>query len=156
MAAREATAMETLAGAWLSDLIRANLSSLTEYATTVARAQVPWYRSVPPEQLQGMFATTYQILAQTLLSGDIAPMRGHMEQAITERLRQGAPVEDILQLSTLLEAGVADLIRHQPGADPQRVAGAERLLVMTSKNMRLIISGINLRLLSRLPPVPPA
>jgi len=145
--------METLAGAWLSDLIRANLPGLTDYAVTVARAQVPWYRTVPPEQLQGMFATTFRMLAQTLLTGDIAPMRGHMEQAITERLSQGAPVEGILQLSTLLEAGIRDLIRQQQGADPQRVAGAERLLVMTCKNLRLIISGINLRLLSSLPPV---
>ena len=80
-------------------------------------------------------------------------MRAHMEQAITERLRQGAPVEGILQLSTLLEAGITDLIHRETQADPVRVASAERLLVMTSKNLRLIISGINLRLLSKLPPV---
>ena len=145
--------METLAGAWLSDLIRANLPSLVAYATTVARAQVPWYRNLPPEQLEVMFTTTYRMLAQTLLTGDIGPMRGHMEQAITERLLQGAPVEGILQLATLLEVGVHDLMARQVGADPDRVAGAERLLVMTSKNLRLIISGINLRLLSKLPPV---
>lgn len=145
--------METLAGAWLADLIRSNLFSLSESAMTVARAQVPWYHNVPPEQLQTMFSTTYWMLGQTLLTGDISPMRGHMEQAITERLRQGAPVEGILQLSTLLEAGVIELIHHQQGVEPLRVASAERLLVMTSKNLRLIISGINLRLLSRLPPV---
>ncbi len=143
--------METLSGAWLSDLIRSNLTSLTTYAVTVARAQVPWYRTVPPEQLEVMFTTSYRVLAQTLLTGDISPMRGHMEQAITERLRQGAPVEGILQLSTLLEVGVRDMMARQAGADPDRIAGAERLLVMTSKNLRLIISGINLRLLSKLP-----
>jgi hypothetical protein len=145
--------METLAGAWLSDLIRSNLTSLAVNATTVARAQVPWYRNVPPEQLRGMLATSYTMLAQTLLSGDITPMRTHMEQVITERLSQGAPVEGILHLSTLLEAGVTDLIHRDPQVDPARVAAAERLLVMTSKNLRLIISGINLRLLSKLPPV---
>jgi hypothetical protein len=100
-----------------------------------------------------MLATSYTMLAQTLLTGDITPMRTHMEQAITERLSQGAPVEGILQLSTLLEAGVRDLILRETTADPTRVAAAERLLVMTSKNLRLIISGINLRLLSKLPPV---
>jgi hypothetical protein len=145
--------METLAGAWLSDLIRSNLISLAVNATTVARAQVPWYRNVPPEQLQGLLATSYTMLAQTLLTGDITPMRAYMERAITERLSQGAPVEGILQLSTLLEAGVRDLILRETTADPTRVAAAERLLVMTSKNLRLIISGINLRLLSKLPPV---
>lgn len=145
--------METLAGAWLSDLIRANLIGLVDYAVTVARAQVPWYRDVPPEQLEGMFTVSYRMLAQTLLTGDINPMRAHMEQVITERLRQGAPVEGILQLSTLLEVGVRDLMERQVGAEPARVAGAERLLVTTSKNLRLIISGINLRLLSKLPPV---
>ena len=43
--------MESAYGPWLADLILSNLDSLARTAVTTARAQVPWYRGLPPDQL---------------------------------------------------------------------------------------------------------
>ena len=147
--------MDLSTGNWLATLILNNADHLARMAVMTARAQVPWYRSIDPDRLQVLFVRAYQALALSFSTGGIAPMRSYIEQVIPQRLQDGAPAEGLIQVATLLEAGVQQLIARERAADPAQVSGAERQLSTVVKSMRLVISGINLRLLNKLPDLPP-
>ena len=147
--------MDLSTGNWLAALISTNADHLARLAVMTARAQVPWYRSIDPDRLQVLFVRAYQALAQTFSSGELTPLRSYIDQVIPQRLRDGAPAEGLIQVATLLEAGVQQLIAQERATDPVRATAAERQLSTVVKSMRLLISGINLRLLNKLPDLPP-
>jgi hypothetical protein len=135
-------------GHWVSELIKANLDELATEAVTLAQAQVTLYSRLSTEVVKDMFTTTYRALADTLDSGSIEPMRAHMEVVIPSRIQSGASAESLIALATLLEGTVHRLIlREQP--DPLVAAEASRSLMAQTKNARLILTGINLRLLTQ-------
>ncbi|HMA33042.1 MAG TPA: hypothetical protein VKY74_01075 [Chloroflexia bacterium] len=140
--------MENPTGIWLSELILTHADRLALQAVVAACAQVPWYRQFPPDVLQGTFVSTYQTLAQVFPTLDITPMRVYMDRVIVERIRAGAPAESLMAVASLLESGVHALIDQQPAPGAARAAEAHRLTLAITKNLRLILSGINLRLLT--------
>lgn len=140
--------MPNIIGHWVAELIRINLDELATEAVTLAQNQVALYNRLPTEVVKDIFATTFRALADTLDSGTIEPMRAHMEVVIPSRIQSGASAESLIALATLLEGTVHRLIlREQP--DPMVAAEASRSLMAQTKNARLILTGINLRLLTQ-------
>lgn len=147
--------MDVPTGTWLSQLILAHLDPLAAQAVTTAQAQVPWYREIGRDRLHTVFKAAYATLATIFPANDLTPMRQYMEQVIAERLQQGAPAEGLIHVATILEAGVLALIDQEREAAPQHTVAATRQMQVATKNLLLIISGINLRVLSKLPSLPP-
>ena len=146
--------MENATGEWLAALILDHLDLLAAAATATALAQVPWYQTFPPAAVREMFRQSYRALAQVFPTHDITPMRRYVEEVITERLRSGAPAEGLIAVATILEDEVHRLIERESRDDPRRAADAARQLMAVTKNMRMIMSGINLRLLTERAPGP--
>ncbi|MDQ2809461.1 MAG: hypothetical protein M3Z04_21510 [Chloroflexota bacterium] len=139
--------MSKAVGLWLSDLILAHLDTLASEAVAIAQAQVPWYSTLPAPAVQAVFVTTYQMLAATCAADDVLPMQTYVERVIMDRINNGAPAEGLIALATLLEGTIHRLINREGSADPLRAAHASRRLMDYTKSLRLLMSGINLRLL---------
>jgi len=146
--------MENATGEWLAALILDHLDLLAAEATATALAQVPWYQTFPPAAVREMFRESYRALAQVFPTHDITPMRNYVEEVITERLRSGAPAEGLIAVATILEDEIHRLIERDSRDNPRRGADAARQLMAVTKNMRMIMSGINLRLLTERAPEP--
>src|SRR4051794_37699824 len=130
----------------LAQLIRTHSTQLTRRAVEQARAQVPWYRTLPPDAVQQMFAQDYQALAQALQSNDVAPLRAYVEQMGEERIHSGASAESMIAVATLIEESVRWLIDQELATYPAEARDATRRVQTLTKNIRMILSGINLRL----------
>ena len=139
--------MSKVVGSWLSDLILAHLDSLANEAVAIAQAQVPWYSTLPTPAVHRIFVTTYQMLAATCAADDVLPMQIYVERVIEDRISSGAPAEGLIALATLLEGTIHRLINRESTADPLRAAQASRQLMSYTKSLRMLMSGINLRLL---------
>ncbi len=139
--------MSKATGLWLSELILAHLEPLASEAVAIAQAQVPWYQELPVPAVQAIFATTYRILAETCASDDITPMQTYVDRVITDRIHSGVPAEGLIAVATLLEGTIHRLINRESTADPLWAAQASRQLMGHTKNLRLLMRGISLRLL---------
>jgi len=139
--------MSKATGLWLSELILAHLEPLASEAVAIAQAQVPWYQALSAPAVQAIFATTYRILAETCATDDVTPMQTYVERVIVDRIHSGVPAEALIALATLLEGTIHRLINRESTADPLRAAQASRQLMGHTKNVRMLMSGLNLRLL---------
>jgi hypothetical protein len=131
----------------LAQLILANHGALTERAVEQARAQVPWHRTLAPGPLHRMFTQDYRALAEMLESNDTAALRAYVIQTGEQRIQMGAPAESLIAGATLIEENVRWLIDRELAADPAVAREATRRVQIATKNIRMILSGINLRLL---------
>ncbi len=138
--------MSKAGGLWLSDLILTHLDSLATEAVAIAQAQVPWYQTLPMSVALEIFVNTYRALAETCAADDVEPMRTYVSQVIEDRIRGGAPAEGLIALATLLEGTIHRLINRESSADPLWAAQVSRQLMGQTKSIRMLMSGINLRL----------
>ena len=129
---------------WVANLIRTHLDMLATSAATRACELIPIYRTMDPLQLHAAFAGLYQAIAATVGAADPAALRGHLEQHIPQRLRQGMAVTDILHLSVVLQDELESLVEQAATAESIPTAPALRLLQSTQTRVRMIVSGINL------------
>lgn len=129
----------------LPQLILNHCSQLTCRTAEQARAQVPWYRSLPPDTLDRMVSEDYQRLAQTLQSNDLYALRTYIEQTGQERLQMGAPAESLIAVATLMEANVRRLIDTEWAIYPLLAHDATRRMQATTRNIGMILRGLNLR-----------
>ncbi len=133
---------------WVANLIRTHLDLLATSAATRACELIPIYRTMDPLQLHAAFANLYQAIAATVGESDPAPLRGHLEQQIPQRLRQGMAVTDLLHLSMVLQDELEHLVEQEAAAESMPTAPALRLLQSTQTRVRMIVSGINLQVLA--------
>ena len=133
---------------WVANLIRTHLDLLATSAATRACELIPIYRTMDPLQLHAAFANLYQAIAATVGESDPAPLRGHLEQQIPQRLRQGMAVTDLLHLSVVLQDELEHLVEQEAAAESMPTAPALRLLQSTQTRVRMIVSGINLQVLA--------
>ncbi|HMA33034.1 MAG TPA: hypothetical protein VKY74_01035 [Chloroflexia bacterium] len=138
--------------AWLTELIRAHQAEMAASIAARARQRIPLYAGMPPSQVQAIFERVYQVMAQSLASGDLTVMRAFMQQAIVERLQAGAPAPDLIALIPSLGDEVRAVVDRESATDPRQTAQALRQLQTLISNMRMIVSEINLSLLKTPPP----
>jgi hypothetical protein len=136
-------------------LITTHLDSLVARTLQIAVAQVPWYHNFAEAELAQMFRRDYQALAEVLGNNNMAALRTYVEQTGMARIAQGASAPELITIATLLEAGVSHLIATEMGTASTQAAEATRRVQMVIKNMRMILSGINLRLLTHVNSSPP-
>ncbi len=139
---------------WAARLIDSHRDALTERALDLARAQIPWYHSQSPDTLRRMFSDDYRALAQVLRTNDTAALRTHIEQVATECIHRGAPAAGLIAMASLLEESVRALIERE-AANPAVAAEATRRVQVITKNISMILSGVNLRLLTQSQQPPP-
>ena len=132
----------------LPQLILNHCAQLTHRTAEQARAQVPWYRNLAPDALDRMFTGDYQRLAQTLQTNDMVALRTYVEQTGQERLQMGAPAESLIAVATLMEENVRRLIDMELATNPMIARDATRRVQSTIRNIRMILSGLNLRRLT--------
>jgi hypothetical protein len=111
-----------------------------------AQAQVPWYRTLAPDTLHRMFVRDYQALVQALQSNDSSTLRTYVEQMGEERIVMGATAENLIASVTLIEESVRWLIDRELAPYPVAARDATRRVQTITKNIRMILSGINLRM----------
>jgi hypothetical protein len=133
---------------WVANLIRTHLDLLATSAATRACELIPIYRTMDPLQLHAAFANLYHAIAATVGETDPAPLRGHLERQIPQRLRQGMAVTDLLHLSVVLQDELEHLVEQEAAAESMPTAPALRLLQSTQTRVRMIVSGINLQVLA--------
>jgi hypothetical protein len=133
---------------WVAGLIRVHLDMLATSAAARACELIPIYRTMEPPQLHTAFANLYQAIAATVGEADPAPLRGHLEQHIPQRLRQGIAVTDLLHLSVALQDELERLVTQQAAAAAIAPDAAIRLLQSIQTRVRMIVSGINLQVLA--------
>lgn len=143
--------MDTSTNTWLTELVQTNLDILAARAADAARARVSWYRNIPPERLHTMFATTYGVLAEVFPADNLTPLRLYMDAVITERIRSGATALDLLDVIAIIESELIRLIDAQTDVPAARRLEASRQTTTIIRNMRMILSSINLRLLTQAP-----
>src|SRR5690348_9190273 len=141
-------------GLMLAQLIRTQSAGLIERTVEQACAQVPWYRTLAPDAIQRMFTQDYQALAQVLESNDNAALRVYVVETGEQRLETGAPAESLIAVATLIEENVRRLIDRELASDPTAIHDATRRVQIVTKNIRMILSGINLRRLVNAPRQP--
>ncbi|HMA34538.1 MAG TPA: hypothetical protein VKY74_08655 [Chloroflexia bacterium] len=137
-----------------AELVVAHLESLVARTLPAACSQVPWYRSLPAAVLQEMFRHDYEALAAMLASNDMAALRAYVEQTGIERIGKGASAPALIAAAALLENEVSQLIAVEMAPDHASAIAATRRVQLITKNVRMILSGINLRLLTQ-PAAPP-
>ena len=133
-------------GLTLAQLIRTQSAVLIEHTVEQACAQVPWYRTLPPEALHRMFNQDYQALARVLESNDTAALRVYVVETGEQRLQTGAPAESLIAVATLIEENVRRLVDRELAGDPTAAHDATRRVQIVTRNIRMILSGINLRM----------
>ncbi|HMA36473.1 MAG TPA: hypothetical protein VKY74_18595 [Chloroflexia bacterium] len=148
--------METPTGTWLAELILSHLDELAATLGEAARRDIPLYRAMEPAVVHPLFAALYQVLAQTLAAGDMAPMRTYLQHVTVSRIRDGAAAASFIKLAEISDATVDRLVQRELPHDPAFAAEALRQVHTVSQNVRLILSEINLQLLSQRPPSSPA
>lgn len=148
--------MDTPARAWLADLVLHNIDALADELATVARQRFPLYAALPPEQVLPLFVALYQVVAQSLAQADIAPLRTYFEQVTARRIRAGASADGFIQLAAISQEALDRLIARESADNPERAAAARHAYSTIITNTRLILSEINLRLLTHPPEAPPA
>ncbi len=132
----------------LPQLILQHTPVLARRTAAQACAQMPWYRSQAPNLLDHMFARDYQQLAQMLQSADVATLRTYIEQSGEERLQMGASAESLIAVAALMEENVRRLIDTELSGSPTVAKDATRRVQAAIRNIRMILSGLNLRRLT--------
>jgi len=138
-------------GPWLAALIQTHLDDLAAGLAAAARRQMPLYRDLDPAPVQTLFVALYQVLAQAFATDDVGLVRTYLEQVTSVRIRDGASAAAFIQLVSISDAAIDQLIQGAHSASPQYVADALRHQRAMSNTIRLILSEINLRLLNRAP-----
>jgi hypothetical protein len=136
----------------VAELIEAHLDQLLEQTGLHVADQVPWYHDLPQLSQNALFRQDYQALIRMLLTDDIAALRTYLDQAIPARLNRGAPATGLITAAGLMEIELGQLVAAEMADDPARAADTMRRVASVIKNMRMIISGINLRLLMQSTP----
>jgi hypothetical protein len=140
--------MSTATGPWLAALIQAHIEDLAEALGEAARRDIPFYQAIPPQQVQHLFRALYQAVAATVEAGDLLPMRTHLEQITAARIRAGVAASSYIALVPLSQANLLALIERDGSSDRALKADAIRVVQSIHTNARLMLSEINLRLLS--------
>ena len=121
---------------------------LVAWAAARANAQIPFYCELPSTAVEQMFRDDFQAIAAVLDAPDLVQLRSYVEASTTQRIVAGAPATVLIAGATLLEDGVRYLIESDSDLDTVAPTEAMRRVQMVVKNMRMIVSGINLRLLT--------
>ena len=132
----------------LTQLILQHCAQLTNRTGEQACAQVPWFRTLAPDALERMFTEDYQQLARMLQTNDVGMLRTYIEQAGQARLQMGAPAESLIAAAALMEENLRRLIDAELVAYPPAAKDATRRVQMATRNVRMILSGLNLRRLT--------
>lgn len=132
----------------LTQLILGHSTQLATRTVEQAWAQVPWYRTLSPATLDRMFLSDYQQLAEMLQTNDVMALRTYIEQTGQERLQMGAPAESLIAVAALMEENLRRLIEDDLKAHPVVAREATRRVQTIIRNIRMILSGLNLRRLT--------
>jgi hypothetical protein len=131
----------------------ASLEPLVTRTVARLRSQVRWYQTLDPPVLQEMVRQDYQALGEALATNDMVVFRRYVEQSGEARLRAGAPAASLIAGISLLEEEVLFFWAFG-GTDPAGQGESTRQLQSILRNMRMILSGVNLRLLTATTPPP--
>jgi hypothetical protein len=132
----------------LTQLILQHCPQLTTRTMEQACAQVAWFRTLAPTTLERMFTEDYQQLAQMLQTNDVGMLRTYIEQTGQARLQMGAPAESLIAAAVLMEENLRRLIDAELAPYPLAARDATRRVQTAIRNVRMILSGLNLRRLT--------
>lgn len=135
---------------WVAQTILAHLNTLADQARARSSAQIHWYQAQSPDLVHEMFVRDYQALAQVLDTNDNNGLRIYTEQACAERIGRGAPAAALISGATLIEDILGPLLYAQ-AAGPAQATEANRRVQSITRNIRMILSAINLQLLNQPP-----
>jgi hypothetical protein len=142
----------TAGGPWIAALIEANLDALAVEAAAEGCERIPFYRTLPRGELEQGFRYSWQMQASAFY-GDPLPLRNHMRAIVTARVESGATIADMMDASDLMR----DLLvaRIHAALAPRPTHEAVRQVEALHKTLRMLISGINLQLLTMARSAPP-
>ena len=129
----------------LPQLILRHSAQLTDRTVEQVRAQVPWYQDQTPDVVRRMVNQDYQMLAQMLQNTDVVTLRAYIEKTGLDRLQTGAQAENLIAVAALMEENVRRLIDTEMLANPTLARDATRRVQSLIRNIRMILSGLNLR-----------
>jgi hypothetical protein len=135
---------------WVAQTILAHLNTLADQARARSAAQIPWYQAQSPDLVREMFVRDFQALARVLDTNDNNGLRIYTEQACAERISRGAPAAALISGATLIEDVLGPLLYDQAPGPPQ-AAEATRRVQSVTRNIRMILSAINLQLVNQPP-----
>jgi hypothetical protein len=137
----------TTRGPWIAALIEANLDALAVEAAAEGCRRIPFYRTLPRAELEQGYRTSWQMQA-TAFNGDLAPLRNHMRAIVTARVESGATVGDMMDAADLMRDVLIARIRATPAPAATPIHEAIRQVEALHTTLRMLISGINLQLLT--------
>jgi hypothetical protein len=140
---------------WLANLLLAHIDELATRLADASRRDIPLYAAMDPAVVHQLYVQLYRVIAQSFAEASITPMRTHLTQVTATRMRDGAAAVAIIMLAAISRDEMQRFIDREAAGDPVRAAEATRLATTLNNNVRLIMSEINLRLLSENPPPKP-
>ncbi len=132
---------------WLAASITAHSAVLAGDLGAFAQQQVPFYSTIDRARLLAGMQRYFEARARAIADTDMAPLRAYLEQTLSAQIQQGAEGAIYIGLINHADDLVAALIAHEA---PNAAQGddARRTARSTSRNARLIVSEINLKLLT--------
>ncbi len=140
----------TTTGPWIAALIETNLDRLAAEAATEGRVRIPFYRTLPLASLQDGFRTSWQMQAAAF-GGNHAPLRAHMLAIVTARVESGASIIDMLDAADLMRDLLTACVHATTDAGSGPHHEVIRQVEALHKTLRMLISAINLQLLTSTP-----
>ncbi len=131
---------------WLAASITAHRDRLAGDLGAFAQQQVPFYSTFDRAQLLEGMQQYFEAMARAIAGTDMTPLRAYLEQTIAAQIQQGAEGANYIGLINYADDLVAALIT-QEATDAAQGDDARRTASSTSRNARLIVSEINLKLL---------
>jgi hypothetical protein len=130
----------------LVEHIHAERAALVAQTTQRLRAEVPWFQRLPVEGVRVLVEEDIGTLDHLLTMPDARTARNLVAEAGLLRLRSGAPATDLIAAASLLGEEIEALIL-QAFTDPVAANAASRRLQSATRNIRMILSGVNLQML---------
>jgi hypothetical protein len=127
---------------WLAGVITTHAETL---AASLAQT-TPFTSAGEATRLPDNARQYFAALAQTVAEGDMAALRGYLEQCVPRHVQEGGDGGDCIELVNHAEELIEALIT-QEAADPDQGSDAQRLNRSMGLNARLIVSEVNLQLL---------
>lgn len=126
--------------------IQAERPALVSQTTERLRVEVPWFQRLPAAIITGWIEEDIAALNQLLTAPDGRAARQQVTAIGSARIRAGAPATDLIAAASILAEEVQALILRAFD-DPSTAGAASRRLQSATKNIRMILSGVNLQML---------
>jgi len=139
---------DSATGTWIAALISTNLETLASETATAVFQRVPFYRSLGAAGVQAAFADILMVLTQVFPAGDLQPLSLYLERVVPRRLVSGAAADALIEATAIIDDQLCRLISREMEDQSARIAEAIRSIHAVNHAQRMMISEINLRLLT--------